>query len=381
MIDGLIDIVLLLAILVGLVVIHELGHFVAARRAGVRVHEFGVGFPPRARILHRGKETLWTVNWLPIGGFVRLEGEEGESTDKRAFVNQPLRTRLVILLAGVAMNFLLAWLIMSLIAGFIDPASTVKVADVMPGTPAARIGLLGSQQVGTTSEGRPIYDDSGDVIVGVDGRTWMLFDDITQSDALLGYLRSHAGQEVTLQVRRADGTSFDQPVTLRPARTPVYVAGGAVVTMPTSALGIVIDPTGYESVSRGPIDAIVVGFQRTVDASTLIIRGLGDMIANLGNPQVAGPIGMVSLVGGTRELPPVFMLWLIALLSANLGVINILPFPPMDGGRMAMAIAQKLSGGRISIALERTIYFSGFVALMALLVWISYFDIRRLAGG
>ena len=381
MIDGLIDIVLLLAILVGLVVIHELGHFVAARRAGVRVHEFGVGFPPRARILHRGKETLWTVNWLPIGGFVRLEGEEGESTDKRAFVNQPLRTRLVILLAGVAMNFLLAWLIMSLIAGFIDPASTVKVADVMPGTPAARIGLLGSQQVGTTSEGRAIYDDSGDVIVGVDGRTWMLFDDITQSDALLGYLRSHAGQEVTLQVRRADGTSFDQPVTLRPARTPVYVAGGAVVTMPTSALGIVIDPTGYESVSRGPIDAIVVGFQRTVDASTLIIRGLGDMIANLGNPQVAGPIGMVSLVGGTRELPPVFMLWLIALLSANLGVINILPFPPMDGGRMAMAIAQKLSGGRISIALERTIYFSGFVALMAPLVWISYFDIRRLAGG
>ena len=129
------------------------------------------------------------------------------------------------------------------------------------------------------------------------------------------------------------------------------------------------------------MDAIVVGFQRTIDASTLIIRGLGDLVANIGNPQVAGPIGMVSLVGGTRELPPVFMIWLIALLSANLAVINILPFPPMDGGRMAMAIAQKVSGGRISVTLERTIYFTGFMALMGLLVWISIFDIRRLSGG
>lgn len=381
MIDGVIDIVLLLAILVGLVVIHELGHFVAARRANVRVHEFGVGFPPRARILHRGKETLWTINWLPIGGFVRLEGEEGESADGRAFVNQPLRTRMVILLAGVAMNFLLAWVIMSFIAGFLDPASTVKVARVVPGTPAARIGLMGAEQIGTTPTGRPIYDDSGDVIVGVDGQTWMLFDDITRSDALLAYLRANAGKEVTLQVRQADGTQVDKLVVLRPARTAVYVTGGTVAMVPTSALGIVIDPTGYDTVTRGPLDAMAVGFQRTVDASTLIIRGLGDMIANIGDPQVAGPIGMVGLVGGTRELPPVFMLWLVALLSANLAVINILPFPPMDGGRMAMAIAQKLSGGRISVALERTIYFSGFVALMALLVWISIFDIRRLAGG
>ncbi len=91
--DGLINIVLLLVILVALVVIHEFGHFAMARAAGVRVHEFGVGFPPRARILHRGKDTVYTLNWLPIGGFVRLEGEEGESEDPRAFVNQRLRTR------------------------------------------------------------------------------------------------------------------------------------------------------------------------------------------------------------------------------------------------------------------------------------------------
>jgi regulator of sigma E protease len=147
------------------------------------------------------------------------------------------------------------------------------------------------------------------------------------------------------------------------------------------ALGVRIN--GFESgaTTNGIVDAIVIGFRRTIDASTLIIRGVGDLISNIGDPQVAGPIGMVSLVGAYRELPPTFLLWLIALLSANLAIINILPFPPMDGGRMAMAIAQRLSGGRISVSVERAIYFSGFVALMALLVWISIFDLRRLGGG
>ena len=103
--DFLVNIVILLAIIVPLVLAHELGHFVMARRAGVTVHEFGIGFPPRALILHRGKETIYSLNWLPIGGFVRLEGEEGESLDPRAFVNQKLGTRLRILIAGVVVNF------------------------------------------------------------------------------------------------------------------------------------------------------------------------------------------------------------------------------------------------------------------------------------
>ncbi len=371
MIDGAIDIVLLLAILVGLVVIHELGHFIAARRANVRVHEFGVGFPPRARILHRGKETLWTLNWLPIGGFVRLEGEEGESTDNRAFVNQRLRTRLVILLAGVAMNFLLAWVIMSLIAGFADPVSHVRIASVQPGSPAESVGIVGGVQTGSDVEGNPIYDRSGDLIVAIDGQTFPVFEGTPSADRPLLYLRANAGEQVTITIQKPDGTRVDKVVTLRDPATAAE----------RGALGVGVNGFESGSVSNGPVDAIVIGFQRTVDASTLIIRGVADLISNIGDPQVAGPIGMVGLVGAYRELPPSFLFWMIALLSANLAVINILPFPPMDGGRMAMAIAQKLSGGRISVNLERAIYFSGFVALMALLVWISIFDIRRLAGG
>src|SRR5688572_10942045 len=174
--NGLIDVFLLLVILVVLVVIHELGHFLVARRAGVTVHEFGIGFPPRVKILGRDKHgTIYTLNWLPIGGFVRLEGEEGESDDPRAFVRQRLPTRLAILLAGVAMNALLAFLILTFIAGFADPSSTVRVLEVLPDSPAAQMGLRGGQQIGTitTPDGQVIkqFDDSGDLILSVDGYT------------------------------------------------------------------------------------------------------------------------------------------------------------------------------------------------------------------
>src|SRR5262245_17389971 len=117
--NGLIDVVLLLVILVVLVVIHEFGHFIVARRVGVTVHEFGIGFPPRALTFAKDKlGTIYTLNWLPIGGFVRMEGEEGESDDPRSFVRQKLPTRLAILLAGVTMNILLAFVLLTLIAGF-----------------------------------------------------------------------------------------------------------------------------------------------------------------------------------------------------------------------------------------------------------------------
>ncbi len=370
MIDPVIDIVLLLAILVGLVVIHELGHFIAARRADVRVHEFGVGFPPRAAILHRGRETLWTVNWLPIGGFVRLEGEEGESADRRAFVNQPLRTRLLILVAGVAMNFLLAWVILTGITLFADPVSHVRLRTVQPGSPAALAGLVGGTRLEMDADRNQVVDRDGDVILAIDGQTFPIFEGTPSSDRPLVYLRSRAGHEVVLTVARRDGTVQEVTTTLRP---PDQASRGA--------LGVAV--MGFESGSQsnGLVESVIIGFQRTVDASTLIIRGVADLIANIGDPQVAGPIGMVTLVGAYRELPPTFLLWMIALLSANLAVINILPFPPMDGGRAAVAIAMRMARGRISIQMERAIYFTGFVALMALLVWISIFDIRRIAGG
>jgi len=372
MIDGLINVVLLLLILVVLVVLHELGHFAMARMAGVRVHEFGIGFPPRARILHRGKDTVYTLNWLPIGGFVRLEGEEGESEDPRAFSNQRLRTRIVILLAGVVMNFLLAWLIFSLIAGLADPVSNIRVSSVQPDSPAASVGLVGGVQIGTAEDGTtPLYDQSGDLIIAIDGQRFPVFADML-ADPPLAYLRAHAGQQVILTVRHLDGTVADVPVTLRPA-----------AEASKGALGIGIQgPAATEDIQRAPLDAIAVGFQRTVDASTLILRGLQDLVRNLTDPPVQGPVGMVDTVGSFRtQLPPIYLFWLIGVLSANLAIVNALPLPPLDGGRVLMALLGRAFGKRITPALERNVYLAGWVGLMAFIVWITLFDVRRLVGG
>jgi len=372
--NGVINIVLLLVILVVLVVIHEFGHFIVARRAKVRVHEFGIGFPPRARVLGRDHETVYTLNWLPIGGFVRLEGEEGESDDPRAFVNQRLGTRLVILLAGVVMNMLIAFLLFSVIAGVADPLANARIGTVTSGSPAEQVGLTGAQQTGTDAEGRPVLDMSGDLIVAIDGQRFPVFDniDLRNGETPQGvYLRQHAGREVTLTIRHIDGTVEDIPVTLRsPERAATE-----------GALGVIFNEVPREDIQRDPADAVATGFRRTIDASTLILRGLRDLITDLSDPQVSGPVGIVGAVGVVRtELPPTFLFWLVGLLSANLAVINALPFPPMDGGRVAVSLLQAVSGNRISPALERAVYLTGFVLLMALLAWITFFDIQRLGG-
>lgn len=373
MVDFAISILVVLAILVVLVVVHELGHFVVARRARVRVHEFGIGFPPRAKILARGRETIYTLNWLPLGGFVRMEGEEGESDDPRAFVNAPLRTRLAILFAGVGMNFVLAFVIFSGIAAFSDPVTTIQLGCVVPGSPAEQIGLMGGKQIGTTSSGVPQCDGSGDAILAIDGRRFPAFDDMSSGDAPLRYLRSHAGQTVTLAIRHADGRAEDRSVQLRVPQNGEGALGVAPYALSRA-----------DQVSHDPVTAISLGFNRTIDASTLILRTLGDLVTNvssLTNPPVSGPVGIITAVDTVRtQLPPVFLFWLIGLLSANLAVVNLLPLPPLDGGRIFMAILQKLTGNRVNPSLERAFYLAGFIFLMTFLVWITYFDITRKVG-
>jgi regulator of sigma E protease len=369
--NGLINVVLLLVILVVLVLIHEFGHFVVARRSDVTVHEFGVGFPPRAKVLGTDRQgTTYTLNWLPIGGFVKLEGEEGQSDDPHAFSNQKLRTRLAILLAGVTMNIVLAFVIFAFIAAFADPVANARISFVTPDSPAAGVGLVGGNQIDTDPKGNPIYDETGDLIVAIDGQRFPVFDWNVGGVPQSTYLRSHAGQTVILTIRRNDGTERDVSVTLRPATE---------ITPTKGALGVQFNALPTENVQHGPVDALTIGFRRTADAATLILRGLGDLIVNITNPQVSGPIGIVGAIGTVRtELPPIFLLWFVGLLSANLAVVNALPFPPLDGGRVAVAIIQRLTGNRISVAAERLAYLTGFVLLMALLAWVTFFDIQRL---
>ena len=422
MIDPIVDILLFLVILTVLVLLHELGHFVTARMAGVKVHEFGIGFPPRARVLFTRGDTTYTLNWLPIGGFVRMEGEavspadgteseeeraererteahdERESLDPRAFINQSLSRRLTILGAGSVVNFIIAWLIFTTIAFAAQPITTIRIDDVMPDSPAAAAGLTGGEFIEyelytVTEDGVPtgevipygVYDDSGDVIVAIDGQAFPVFDDMgrTPEDgrrvAPLQYLADRPGETVVLTIEHADGSIEDVEATLR---TLAEIEAGQ------GALGF--RPYPYPLLGEqqnGLVESAVIGLRRTVETSTLVLRAVGNIFVGLfsgtgeGLSDVAGPVGMVSMVGTVRsELPPVLLLWFVGLISANLAVINLLPIPPLDGSRMVMGVVQKLSGDRITPSAERLVYFTGWVALMLFLVVVTFNDLGRLFG-
>ena len=379
-VQGAITIVLFLAILVVLVLVHEVGHFVAARMARIRVHEFGIGFPPRARVLRAKGETLYTLNWLPIGGFVRMEGEDGDSTDPRSFTKQGLPTKLLVLVAGVAMNLLLAFVLFTGIAWLASPQAQLLIGEVQAGGPAATAGLA-----------------AGDAILAIDGQTFDYLPPQPSLRAATAELRERAGRTVVLAVLRADGSRESITATLRP---PEQLARGA--------LGIQISGFGASGEYAGNdlATAVALGAGWTVDAFGMVLQGLGDLVGSIasdptGAPPVSGPVGIAATVGDVfwnPDLGPVYLVYLVALLSANLALVNILPFPPLDGGRM-LVISLKAglgAGSRLlrragvrvtgpssetAVAAERMAYLVGFVLLFAFLAWVTFFDIARQVGG
>ncbi len=373
-------IVLFFFILVVLVVVHELGHFVVARLLGIRVLEFGIGFPPRAKVLRSRGETLYTLNWLPIGGFVKLEGEDGESDDPRSFVAASLWRKLLVLVAGVAMNLLLAFALFAGMALLATPQGSLSIGQVLPGSPAASAGLV-----------------AGDQIEAVNGKTFDAIPGSTAASDAVGVLRGDAGQTVTLHVRSADGSTRDVTATLR---TAAEIAAGQ------GALGISINdfvPTGQYA-GRDLGQAISKGASWTTSAFTLVIGGLGDLAHSIVTspttaPPVSGPVGIAATVGNVFwQEGPIWTLYLAALLSANLALVNFLPIPPLDGGR-ALVVVLKSAGAllgrglrragvrvsgpsrQLAVTAEQLTYLVGFVFLLGFLAWVSYFDIARQVAG
>ena len=363
--QSIITIVLFLAILGILVIIHELGHFVTARLAGVRVLEFGVGFPPRAKVLRAKGETLYTLNWLPIGGFVKLEGEDGnDAGDPRSFSAQGWLKKMVILGAGVAMNVLLAFVIFAGIAWLASPLMGIRFYEVLPGSPAEVAGL------------KP-----GDAIVAVGGERYQF---ITGPSVLDG-LSSRAGETVVLTVDGPDGARRDVTVTLNDA---------AAIAANQGALGISRERIEWEAYFDGatttnPLPtAVAVGAEQTVRAFDLILGGLGKLAASFAAdptapPPVAGPVGIAMQIGDTLwNYGPILTLYVAGILSANLALVNVLPFPPLDGGRMLMITLKRIFGRRISLRAEQLTYVVGMVFLFAFIIWVTGFDIiRSLTGG
>jgi regulator of sigma E protease len=311
-------------------------------------------------VLRSKGETLYTLNWLPIGGFVKLEGEDGtDADDPRSFAAQRYLTKMLILVAGVAMNVLLAFAIFTGIALIGDPTIGERVVSVEAGSPAQAAGL-----------------QPGDVIYSVDGRVYGAFD----GRLLIQDLRERPGQTVTLGIEHPNGDISTVTVTLRDK---------AAIDAGQGAVGFVRAPTtARATINYTFVEAVQIGAQRTVDALGLIVGGLGSLVESVVNrptepPPVQGPVGIATQIGDVFwQLGPIITLYVAGILSANLAVVNILPFPPLDGGRMLVITLKRIFGERISLRAERLTYFVGFVFLFAFLIWITGYDIvRGLSGG
>lgn len=363
-----ITVVLFFLVLGTLVLVHELGHFLSAKALEVRVLEFGIGFPPRARVLRSTGETLWTLNWLPLGGFVKLDGEDGDhSEDRGSFAGRWLPTQVGILVAGVVMNVVLGFVLFVLIAWQLSPVFGVVVPQngVQPGSPAEQAGLVG-----------------GDILIGVNGRRFDIFADAD----ILTTIRNDIGQTIQLEVQHADGSDVTIPVTLRSASQVDDSHGPLGIFVPAGS-GSSFEAVPTTFTGTHPLgEAIGLGAAETARAGGLIVGALGGLVAGFATnptapPAASGPIGIA------YEIGQVFfssgwagLLFLAGLLSVNLAVVNILPFPPLDGGRILVLVIKRLARGQMSLRAEQLTYLVGFVFLFAFILWISGFDVARGLG-
>jgi regulator of sigma E protease len=362
--SGIGGVVGLFLILIPLVLLHELGHFIMARLARIRVLEFGLGFPPRARILGHDHETEYTLNYLPIGGFVRLEGEETDSDDPRAFTNSSLPKQLIVLAAGVAMNLLVAVFLFFVVAWAFNPVVLTTIAGVQAGSPAAAAGL-----------------QAGDSIVSIDGRTYrkpsvLEFSNADFTDPWRQDLLSHAGQTVNIIVADANGKERTVVVTLR---VPTAEKAGA--------LGVSMGGS-YVTTAGDPVSAAGLAVSGTGRAMNLILGAVGDIGKQLATnpaqapPGVQGPIGIAADIASVVSQPNAFMILLLlaGVISANLALVNVLPLPVLDGGKMVIMVLKRLFGAKGVGAFEALAYVASFALLLAFMGWITFFDILRVSG-
>lgn len=363
-----------LVLFVGLVVVHEFGHYIMARRGGVEVEEFGIGFPPRAKVLGTKKGTVYTLNWLPLGGFVKLKGENDADVAKGSFGAARLSTKVNIMLAGVVMNLLTAFAMLTLLAligmpKLIENQFTVAsdthviqqdvlVGYVEPDSPAAIAGL----QV-------------RDKIVSITHENTQSL--VTSADNLPSITKSLAGQSVQLNLVR----SGQQTQTTVALRTADEVEASKKTDNPKGYLGI--SPTEYivqRSTWSAPIMA--AGFIKQV--TQLTFKGLGTALAGLfqGNTakassQVAGPVGIFVLLRDGSLLGYRFILIIIAIISLTLAIINALPIPALDGGRLFVTLLFRAIRKPLGKKTEDWIHGTGFAALMLLFVLITIVDVKR----
>jgi len=361
-----ITILVFLLILTILVLIHEAGHFFVAKKLGIKVEEFGFGIPPRAFGIKRG-ETMYSINWLPIGGFVKLYGEDAAGAGKlkvkseklkvdlgRAFFARPVWQRALVVGAGVIMNFLLAVVIISYLFGVVGvsiPGNKVIVVDVSSQSPAQEAGIA-----------------SGDTVESLNGIS------ITSVFQLTQITKKHLDEKVTLKVQ----TKSQEEKTLQITPRKNYPSGQGPLGVAISQNVITKKYPWYQ--------APVVGTVETVKTSWLILSGLGTTVSQLVTQRqvpkgVAGPVGIAQLTGQFVQMGPMAVLSLISLLSLNLAILNVLPIPALDGGRLFFILVEAVTRKKVNPKYEAWAHAAGMVVLLGLIALITLHDILRIISG
>ena len=334
-----------------LVFVHELGHFTVAKLTGIRVEEFGLGYPPRLLTIARRGDTEYTLNAIPFGGFVRMLGEEDPSHPD-SFAAKSKSARAGALLAGPAMNMFLAIALFAAMFTIGVPApiegAGAGIYWVEPDSPAARAGL----QV-------------GDTILQVD-------DIVLQETSDLGEcVTRKAGEEITLIVRR-EGEVLPAPLRLTPRVNPPEGQG---------AIGVRYGPP-LAKISYPWWQAIPLGFRHAFTLLGAMFMILVEMLRGVMVPEVAGPIGIAQIIGESAKSGLVALMDRTAFLSIQLAIFNLLPFPGLDGGRLAFIALEALRGGkRVTPEKEGLIHLVGLAILIGLMLIVSYQDIARLLSG
>ena len=384
---------LIVPVLAFLVFVHELGHFVAAKKFGIKVLEFGFGFPPRLWGIRRG-ETIYSINAIPLGGFVRMLGEE-DPTDERSFARQAIWKRVVVLCAGSFMNFVTPLVIFTIIFMLPQqvPVGQVFVTGVAPGSPAQLAGIRAGDQILSINGERVRFH--GDLIAEVETRLGAETSLTIRRGSIvpgLGGSPDSSVVETVSVVPRMNPPSLtvvetvadpESEVSLRDARRyNVRLAIGD--TMTQGSVGVMIGTSNVRLVEerQPPLDAMGDAAGQIVDVLTLTKNGFQRWAGGGPDPGFTGPIGIAQVTGEVAEIGVGPFFQLVAFISISLGIINILPIPALDGGRLLFVLIEWARGGkRVSPQKEGMVHLIGFAVLIGLIAVVSFFDITRILSG
>ena len=364
------SIIIFIIILLVLVLVHEFGHFFTAKKFGIRVDEFGFGFPPKLFGRKYG-ETEYSLNLLPIGGFVKIFGEnpDEENTNgpdrERSFVHKAKWKQAIVLFAGVFMNFFLAWILFSV--GFLsglptslgnEPAGfklsnvNLTIISVLDKSPADKSGLAPGDKIITLKSGN-------DSILDIN------------PDSLKSFILAHGTKEIEIGYERGGSNEINRAIVI-----PVINKADN-----KPEIGISMDMVGiaklplFSAFKEGLALTWFVGKSTVVGLYTLVVEG----VQGKGSLEsVTGPVGMVGIVKNAYQFGFIYLLSFTALISVNLAIINLLPFPALDGGRLFFLLIEKIKGSRINPKFANTANMIGFGILILLMVIVTFHDVVKL---